>query len=116
MVTALLQMGDMSKSIQPLVIDASFSFILWGDKFLQHISKLPYVVCWLNTGLHLIWLKYQHSYVDFQCFRFYLREVPALIIIFKSMQHVSTQLYKVGCSARWSYFNWGWMSTLKIIR
>ena len=63
-VTALLQMGDMSKSIQPLVIDPSF--ILWGDKFMQHISKLPYVVRWLNTGLHLIWPKYQHSksYVD----------------------------------------------------
>ena len=57
-------MGDMSKSIQPLVIDPSF--ILWGDKFMQHISKLPYVVRWLNTGLHLIWPKYQHSksYVD----------------------------------------------------
>ena len=87
---------------------------------MQHISKSTYVVCWLNTGLYFIWPKYQHSnhmlmssYVDCQCFRFYLREDSSLII-FQSMQHISTQPYEVGCSTRWSYFNWASMSTLKI--
>ena len=69
----------------------------WFCVFMQHIFKLPYVVRWLNTGLYFIWPKYQHSnhmlmssYVDCQCFRFYLREDSSLIINPQSMQYVST--------------------------
>ena len=108
-------MVDMSKSIQPLVIDPSFILCV-------HAAHFQITLCGtlLNTGFYFIWPKYQHSnhmlmssYVDCQCFRFYLRKDSSLII-FQSMQHVSTQPYEVGCSTRWSYFNWASISTLKI--
>ena len=53
------------KGIQHLVIDPFF--ILWGDKFMQHISKLPYKVCRLNTGLHLIWPRGKMSALKIIC-------------------------------------------------
>ena len=80
-------MGDMSKSIQPLVIDPSFMLCV-------HAAYFQITLCGTLAKhwslFHLAKISTLKSYVDVlidcQCFRFYLREDSSLIINPQSMQ------------------------------